>query len=267
MNNKIYNVPAVLASQYGGRRKIVRLQNSVDVETVRSLADPDSVVCFQLPVSMGNTELLSELSHPLKPLDILLARPDEEFPLLYEYSRFASAASIRATIPVLPGLSKAVRAAASLHFEVKLEHEHAAHDAADELLEVLHFYLHNPTVSQPVEYFHGVLMSMIHGGEVSLWEIQEEDPAQFRYLTDGGQERISSRLAEIGLPADPDTFVERLSHRLSLENERCSACDFFSICRGWLKCPDETYDCTGHQAALRTLQGAAEELKADLRGA
>lgn len=261
MDHIIYNVPATLASEYRTRRKIVRLRDGSDIESLLALPDLADVICLQLPVNMKGVELLRSRKCPVLPLDVIVTDPAEEFPLLHEFSQFTS---VRATISIWPGLNQAVRAAASLNFYVRLEHGRADHDATDELLEVLDFYLHNPTVAQPIDYFHSVLMSMIHDNSVSLWDIQEENPGRFRTVTDDGQERLPGRLARMDLPLEMDSLVEQLSRKLFSGNKLCGGCNFFPICRGFFKRLDKAQECAGHQAVFRALQTAASELKAEL---
>ena len=251
MNHIIYNVPAALAAEYPGRKKIVRLRDDSDIKSLLHLSDFADVVCLQLPVNLKGAELLRSRKFALLPLDVIVTHPVEQFPLLHEFSQFSS---VRATIRILPGLSQAVRAAASLNFTVKLEHGHADHDAADEVLEVLDFYLHNPTVAQPIEYFHSVLMSLIHGNAISLWDIQEEELGRFRYITNGRQELFLGRFAKIDLTVETGTLVERFSRHFFSASGLCSECDFLPVCQGYFKCPDKAFDCAGHQAVFHTLR-------------
>ncbi|WP_169247682.1 hypothetical protein, partial [Candidatus Competibacter phosphatis] len=63
----------------------------------------------------------------------------------------------RVIVPVAPGFGKAVKVAVSLDFAVRLEVEQPEPALIEEMAAVLEFYLHQSTVAQPIEYFHGSL--------------------------------------------------------------------------------------------------------------
>ena len=67
-----------------------------------------------------------------------------------------------------------------------------------EMAEVLDLYLHRSEVSQPVEYFHSTFLSLFnHKESPNLWFVQEEDPEQFRFITNEGVETVTQRFGEI----------------------------------------------------------------------
>ena len=114
--------------------------------------------------------------------------------------------------PALPGLFKAVKVASALRFPVKLDVGQPEPDTIEALQSVLDFYLHHPSVSQPVEFFHTSLLSFYHQAPVPLWDVQEDDPAYVRYVTDDGWETIARRPVGIQVPGDLG-FLSLLSNR------------------------------------------------------
>src|SRR5262249_28538291 len=143
---------------------------------------------------------------------------------------------LRVAIPVVPGFSKAVKVATSLQFGVKLEVAQPDPDMVEELRTVLAFYLHHSSVSQPIEYFHSTLLSFYHREPLTLWDIQEEDPAALRYIVDDGQETIARRFVSGNLDtmaSDLDTFLTDLKTAVLTEQSECSHCEFFANCGGY----------------------------------
>jgi hypothetical protein len=166
-------------------------------------------------------------------------------------------------IPLIPGFSKAARVASFLNLPVKLEGAQPDGVLIDEVAETLDFFLHNKAVSQPVDYFSGLLSAIIHKLPVTLWEIQEEDPGMVRYVTDEGTEAVARRPFKAAND-DLDTFHFELTKRtLSFESE-CASCEFFLNCGGYFKWPDPEFSCDGIKRILQRLREAAYELHDDL---
>ena len=132
------------------------------------------------------------------PIDVLVQNPAVEYPLLYNFSKLLDKHPVRISIPVKNGFVKAVRLALALGFSVKLEVGQPDASLIAEMAEVLDLYLHRSEVSQPVEYFHSTFLSFFnHKQSSNLWFVQEEDPEQFRFITNEGAETVSPRFGEI----------------------------------------------------------------------
>jgi hypothetical protein len=157
-----------------------------------------------------------------------------------------------------------VRLALSLDFAVKLELSQPEPTVMHELLHVAGLYLHQSTVSQPVEFIHSMFLAFYHGDPVTLWTVQEEDPSRHRYITDQGTETISARFAGVDLRHKVPSFIERFAEELLTEKQECTDCEFFERCLGYFKWPRKAYRCDGVKAVFQKLKEAAEELKADL---
>ena len=259
----IYNVPAALLAAWHDRSTIVRLHNPAVLPTVLATADSENLVYIQLPLSPTTIDELAQWRKPV-PLDLVLSEPDQHYPLLYRCSSLLDHCPVRVSIPVTPGFSKAVKLAVSLQFAVKLEITPPEPPLVEELAQVLTLYLHRSTVAQPIEPFHSSLLAFFHQQPVTLWGIQEEDPALFRYITEQGEERLPGRLAGIPAQADSNAFIEMWRRQLLAENSECSGCPFLDYCNGYFKWPERVFCCDGVKMLFGKLQEAATELRQDL---
>jgi hypothetical protein len=136
--------------------------------------------------------------------------------------------------------------------------------AIEEMLGVLDFYLHHSSVSQPIEYFHTSLGSFYDRAPITLWDVQEEDPAYLRYVTDDGGETIARRLVSKSVIGEIEFFAADFWASLLAERSECCGCEFFEYCGGYFKWPRRDYECSGVKTVFRALQDAAAELRRDL---
>jgi hypothetical protein len=137
-------------------------------------------------------------------------------------------------------------------------------EALEELRDALQFYLHEPTVEAPVEFFHSVLATMCDGDAGSLWTILEEDPDAFRHYDADGRARVSRT-------SDPDQseissagFAENHLSRLIAQGAECATCPWQWPCRGYFKWPDPTYSCAGVKQLFSSIQTAGNEIRQDV---
>ena len=133
-----------------------------------------------------------------------------------------------------------------------------------ELQQLARFYLHQATVTEPVEFFHSLFQALYHRSPVNLWTIQEEDPFLVRYITDQGEETVPGRLAGAALPQEFSTVVQQLQEGPTVGEGECPGCEFLLNCQGYFKWPRREYRCDGVKALLHILLSAAEELRVDL---
>jgi hypothetical protein len=99
---------------------------------------------------------------------------------------------------------------------------------------------------------------------MTLWDVQEEDPAYLRYVTDDGSETIGRH--PVGVPASGDlgSFVAALQQELLAERGECYECEFLAYCGGYFKWPRKDYGCSGVKTLFRTLRDASAALRHDL---
>ncbi|HEV7473275.1 MAG TPA: hypothetical protein VGN90_04445 [Pyrinomonadaceae bacterium] len=261
MDSLIYNIPASLVGAYANRRVIVRSYDPAELVGSISQLDPANVLYGQLLSLDVEAAPLTKWQQPV-PLDLVMTRLVDEFPLLYRFSHLLDKHAIRVSVPVIPGFSDAVRLSLALHFSVKLEIGQPDRQLVEELSELLELYLHRSTIAQPVEYFHSTFLSFFHQEPSSLWFVQEEDPEQIRFVADNGEESLAKRLD--GLPFQNGNGLRSNELELASEKSECDDCEFFDRCGGYFKWPSKDFRCDGVKTLFGTMRAAAAELRTDL---
>jgi hypothetical protein len=256
-----YNIPAHLFDSYRGRKVIVRSDNPSELVVYLSQANLKDVLYAQLTSPNVDPDPLMTWASAL-PLDVLVRNPTVEYPFLYNFSKLLDKHPVRISISVTTGFLKAVRLALALGFSVKLEVGQPAASLIAELAEVLDLYLHRSEVSQPVEYFHSAFLSFFNREQFpNLWFVQEEDPEQFRFISNEGVETVSPRFGEI----DWKELKPILAAQSTLsEKTECDGCEFLETCGGYFKWPNKEFECEGVKTLFSRLSLAAEELRNDL---
>ena len=259
----VYNIPVTMIEAYRGQNLVVRCHDPSVI--IQRLATPDleKVKYLQVPVTGGDIDSLVHWECGV-PVDLVVQNPEADLPLLYRYTTLPHERPVRVTVPVAPGFSKVVRLALSLDFAVKLGPSQPSPALMEELFLVASLYLHQSTVSQPVEYIHSMFLAFYHGDPVVLWALQEEDPSRMRYITEQGTETISSRFAGVEPNRDLPSFIDKFAEGLLKEGSECIDCEFFPGCLGYFKWPWKEYRCDGVKALFQSLKEAACELKEDL---
>jgi hypothetical protein len=197
-------------------------------------------------------------------LDVLLAAPASEFSGLYRLVDVSAVRHVRVSMPALPGFSKAVRLAAALRLPVRLLPGQPTPEVLSELAETLTFYLCDPMVEAPVEFFHSVLAFMCGADTGSLWTILEEDPALFPHQDGDGSSSFSRFSGSFSFAGSVATFVESRLKSLIEQNAECATCPWQRICEGYFKCPDAAYICTGVKQLFSAIKEAANEMGLEL---
>ena len=259
----VYHIPMHLVPAYRGRAVVVRAPDPTAL--VQALPDgaSETLVGVQLLSLTAEVDALADWGYGV-PVELVMRAPATDFPLLYRHAKLLDKHPVRVSIPALPGLFTAVKVASALRFPVKLDVGQPEPEAIEALQAVLEFYLHHPSVAQPVELFHTALLSLYHQTPVSLWEVQEDDPASVRYVTDDGRETIARHPLGARVTGDLECFVAALQQELLTAGGECGACEFFAHCGGYFKWPRKEYDCGGVKTVFRTLRDASEALRSDL---
>jgi len=252
-----------MVEAYRGRKLIVRSSESAEIIQILVTHDLESIAYLQVLGLGGSIDELLRWEEPVQ-VDLVVEDPEADLPGLYRYAPLLAGRPVRVSIPVAPGFSKAVKLALSLNFAVKLEASQPEPRRIQELLGVADLYLHQSTVSQPVEYIHSVFLAFYHGEPVSLWAVQEEDPSLYCFVTDQGAEIVSKRFAGADLKRDLGSFIKGFTEELLSERRECVDCVFYEVCFGYFKWPEKEYRCDGVKTLFETLRKAAEEMKADL---
>jgi hypothetical protein len=209
---------------------------------------------IQVEGLMGDAEVWAIAAQsPLPvPLDVVLSDPASEFSALYRLVEVRNVRPVRVTIPAKPGFLKAMRLAASLQLPVLLIPGQPGLEVLNELTEAAHFYLHDPMVEAPVEFFHSLLIAFRDLGGGTLWTYLEQDPAFFSQRDAAGQALL------------PQDFVEALLARLLKDGAECATCRWQPLCAGYFKWPNSAYDCAGVKQLFALLESAADEITRDL---
>lgn len=256
MDSYTYNVPVKLLPDYRGRKIVVRGLDPDEIVAALPEGGREGLQYVQLLSPNIELEKLDAFAYwgEEVPLDILVKAPVREFPLLYNFSKLLDKHPIRVSIAVVPGFIKAVKLAAALNFAVKLVVSQPYDALVLEMSEVLDMYLHRSSISQPIDYFHSIFLSSYRQEPTSLWMIQEDDPANYRFVSDEGEESVSSRFDG----RDP------VSSTPSNGSSECATCSFVTNCGGYFKWPNPDYNCSGVKTIFATIDAAAIELRADV---
>jgi hypothetical protein len=198
------------------------------------------------------------------PLDVVITNPGSQFSDLYRLVDVFAVRDVRVSMPALPGFLRALKLAVALRLPVRLLPGQPSPDVLIELIEAINFYLRDPMVETPVEFFHSVLASMCGAGDGSLWMILEEDPALFlhRGVEDGF--KLPGGFSSPSSDLSSTTFVETWFRCLLEQNAECVTCPWQQICQGYFKWPDPAYDCGGVKRLFSAIKAAADEMGLEL---
>lgn len=259
----IYHIPITQLPAYRGRNLVVRSRDPAEI--IAGLDGGAGERCLYVQL-LGLGAAIDRLAcwEVKVPMELVIENPEAELPLLYRYSPLLMDRPIRVAVPLVAGFGKVVRLSVSLDFAVKIEGGQPTLDLIEELLGVASDYLHRSTLTVPIEFIHSLFQSFYRQEPVSLWDIQEENPHQVRYITDQGEEALSKRLARVKPPADPRLFRKDPFAGLLAQGGECRDCQFVNRCGGYFKWPDKEYPCDGIKNLLRMLEQAAAELRRDL---
>jgi hypothetical protein len=258
-------LPSALAETQGDLPFVAIVRNRQ--ELCRWLSNPlPGLRWLQVEGLLGDPEAWTEAAHSDSniPLDVVLSDPALEFSDLYRVVDACAVRAIRVTMPAAPGLTKAIRLAAALRLPVRVLPGQPSAEALEELHDALEFYLHEPMVEAPVEFFHSVLATMCDWDAGSLWMILEEDPDAFHHYDADGQARVPRT-------GDPDRsaiasagFVENHLSSLIVQGAECATCPWQQPCHGYFKWPDPAYSCEGVKQLFFSIQTAGNEIRRDV---
>jgi hypothetical protein len=242
---------------------IVRTQD----EFLRWLSNPlPGLQWLQVEGLLGDPGVWAQAAHSDSqiPLDVHLAAPGSGYSDLYKLVDVRVGRDVRVTLSASLGILKAVKLAAALRLPVRILPGQPGPDLLAELAEALTFYLRDPMVETPVEFFHSALAFTCGTGTDSLWTILEEDPALFRHESSDGVPELPRAPASLPQGISLATFVESRFQRLVDENAECATCPWQRICQGYFKWPDSAYSCAGVKQLFSAIDAAADEIGREL---
>ena len=183
-------------------------------------------------------------------LDVIVSDPATQYSSIYRLVDVRNVRPVRVTIPVVAGFLKSLRLAVSVQLPVRLLPGQPGPELIAELEEALEYYLHDPMVEVPVEFFHSMLALARGGSGPDLWVATEQDPNVFA-LPDWTSPK------EVG-------FVDQHIKQLEAAAAECATCPWKVVCRGYFKVPDPAYSCAGIIALFDRIGQAGAEMKQDL---
>ncbi len=174
------------------------------------------------------------------------------------------------------GLLSGIRIVTSAQAHVALDLDDVRDPA--ELMAVLNYYLHEPHLSVPVEFFHSLFSSCVQGEPVSLAEMYAEDPEKFLYVDDAGRITASARFAAAGkffgglaegLKVGEDspllTEIRNRKKNLFVSRSVCASCEAFDLCGGYLRFVTNEFDCDPFIQVMQEIKERAAEMAEDVR--
>ena len=266
MDEPVYNLPPPLLSAYRHGCWVVRTSNPALLPVELTEQDFERLIAVQLLSLEADSEAFNAWAPGLL-IELVMSDPANEYPLLYRHTNLLDNHPVRVIIPVQPGFIKAVKVAVSLDFAVRLEVKQPDAALIEELVAALEFYLHQPTVAQPIEFFHGVLLGFYHDDPIPLWAIQEEDPQYLRYIADDGAESCYGRLAgndDCNALRVAEADLQRWIDQVLATATDCRRCEFLRSCGGYFKWPQQNYNCAEVRRLFGKIRAAAVELRRDL---
>jgi hypothetical protein len=252
MQEPLVSVPASIAAAYSASRLIVRVESASDASYVAGIPR-ERIAWVQTCLALADFAWPEEIA-----LDIVLSDPVHEARRLYALARLYEGSLPRLTIPSLPGAAAAAKLAIALHFPVRLLSIQPASGAVADLEQILDGYLHDPCASEPVEFFHSVLASLLRDAAPNLWTILGCDPGLFPRIADGGSAE------EPESPVYPNDFVAQRLAGIVASGGECADCAYRNWCAGFFKWPDPSYDCSSVKRLLGRIDETARELRRDL---
>jgi hypothetical protein len=258
-------LPTALAEEQGVR-PFVALARSRD-ELCRWLGEPlGGLQWIQVEELLGDPDAWAQAASGASqvPLDVVLSDPASEFSDLYRLVDVCTMHDVRVTMPAAPGFLKAIKLAASLRLPVRVIPGQPTPEVLAELMEALEFYLHEPVVEMPVEFFHSLLAAKCGVDEGSLWMILEEDPAAYLHYDAEGRPQLPRSSGFRPIEISPEAFVEHHLKNLIDQNAECATCPWQGACRGYFKWPDPAYSCQGVKQLFLGIEAAANEIERDL---
>lgn len=264
-DQRIAFVPSDLVLEQGDRPFVVIVRSREELSQWLS-NPPAGLQWLEIDGLLGDPDAWAPAAQSASnvPLDVFLASPGLQFSDLYRLVEVCAVRDVRVSMQASPGFLRALKLAVALRLPVRLLPGQPAPEVCAELTEAVTFYLRDPMVETPVEFFHSVLAFISGADTGSLWTILEEDPAIFLHQDPNGRfelPRVSgSPPQEILLPA----FVATRFKKLVEQNTECTTCPWQQICQGYFKWPDPSYDCRGIKQLFSIIKAAADEMGQEL---
>ena len=265
------SVPAALADRIEADAVVIRSARCAEIvkafrrrgERIQGVllesVDDDLINLAELPVGMFMTVKM----HP------------REAAQIYTSSWMSDRFNLGVLMDIDVGLLQGVRIVTSAGVSVMLNPDEV-YDTG-ELLSVLHYYLHEPHLQVPVEFFHSLFNAYLNNTPVSLEEMYPESPDTFLYVDELGRISGSARLACAGeffgevrdsltLDTTCNAYKSLLDRRknIFLSGSACASCEHFDVCGAYLRFVEKEFDCDPFKKTFEQIKAKAREFAEDL---
>ena len=148
------------------------------------------------------------------------------------------------------------------------------------VLDILHYYLHYPSLEMPIEPFHSILTARLKRKTLLLWHLHLMFPGLFLHVDDTGVSATPAQLTakeylylvdwenhSIKKNEAPGTNKKNLKsyfETMPQVQPECMPCAHFHQCFGWAKYGKDT--CAKWKAVLDTIQRNVKELEKTCHG-
>jgi radical SAM protein with 4Fe4S-binding SPASM domain len=273
-NSIIVSAPARLTGDIDADALIIRSSSCEELVTAQSRYQ-DKVKAAELELRASDVSLLSSLPVGF-PLVLRLNPPQAS--VLYTSAWLCDRFPIAVTMAIDAGLLSAVKivTSAQAHLAVDLDE---VRDPG-ELMAVLHYYLHEPHLSVPVEFFHTLFSACVEGERLSLADMYSEEPDRFLHVDDSGRVTASARFAAAGkyfgelaeglVVSQESPLLQEIRNRkknLFLSRSACASCEVFDLCGGYLRFVTTEFDCSPFVEIMQEIKARAREMAEDIRRA
>jgi len=167
-------------------------------------------------------------------------------------------------LSVVPGFNQVAKEALRAGLRIVLVVDQPDEALVEDLKDLFVFFTRQPDVKAPVEFFYSLFRSFLTKRVESLWQIQEEHPSSYRYVTESGVVTLSERLDHTAYGSGLAGFLADHKLNLFVRKEECCSCMFFSHCEGYFKLPRDRYLCSAVKKLFALMRDTAAELRTDL---
>lgn len=259
----VYNVPLALLSSYCDEDVVVRSSDPGALVEAALEDDSTRIKAVQL-LSPGRRADELIVLPPSVAIYLCLMELHQDEGIIPVWSQFFKDRSVRLVLPVVTGFGQVAKEAMRAGLRIMLVIDQPDEALVEDLKDIFVFFTREPDVKEPVDFFYSLFSSFLTKRVESLWQIQEEHPSSYRYVTESGEVTLSKRLDHTTYDSDLASFLADYKLNLFVRKEECCSCRFFSHCEGYFKLPRDGYSCRAIKKLFDLMWDTATELRTDL---